>query len=60
MKRAALLAVLALMLAAGHASAAYQVGDSISDFTLYDADGNAVSLYDYQGKVVFINFWGSG
>lgn len=60
MKRTALWAVLALMLTAGYASAAYQVGDTIGDFTLYDADGNAVSLYDYYGKVVFINFWGSG
>ena len=57
MKKTAFLAVLALVLTAGLASATYQVGDSIADFTLYDADGNTVSLYDYSGKVIFINFW---
>lgn len=60
MKRAVFLAVAALIVTAGYASAVYQVGDTITDFTLYDADGHAVSLYDYYGKVVFINFWGSG
>jgi len=27
------------------------------DFTLYDTDGKNVSLSDYKGKVVIINFW---
>ena len=27
------------------------------NFTLYDTDGNNVSLSDYKGKVVIINFW---
>ncbi len=27
------------------------------DFTLEDLDGNAVSLSDFRGRVVFINFW---
>ena len=27
------------------------------DFTLADINGNVVSLSDYQGKVVFIDFW---
>jgi peroxiredoxin len=26
-------------------------------FTLNDVDGNSVSLSDYHGKVVFVNFW---
>lgn len=43
---------------ATHAS--YQVGDTIADFTLNDSTGNPVYLSDYAGKVVFINFWGSG
>ena len=29
------------------------------DFTVYDADGNAVSLSDYIGKPVVVNFWAS-
>jgi peroxiredoxin len=27
------------------------------DFTLMDLDGNEVSLHDYKGKIVVINFW---
>ena len=27
------------------------------NFTLKDADGNAVKLADYRGKVVLVNFW---
>jgi len=27
------------------------------NFSLKDADGNAVSLSDYRGKVVLVNFW---
>ncbi len=27
------------------------------DFTVYDAEGNAVSLSDFSGKPVVINFW---
>jgi thiol-disulfide isomerase/thioredoxin len=27
------------------------------NFSLKDADGNAVSLADYRGKVVLVNFW---
>ncbi|MBN1355462.1 redoxin domain-containing protein [bacterium] len=37
--------------------AAYQVGDTVADWTLYDADGNPHRLYDYMGKIVMINFW---
>ena len=29
------------------------------DFTVYDADGNKVSLSDYIGKPVVLNFWAS-
>jgi peroxiredoxin len=28
-----------------------------NDFTLMDLDGNEVSLHDYKGKIVVINFW---
>ena len=28
-------------------------------FTLQDGDGNPVSLADYKGKVVLLNFWGT-
>ena len=29
------------------------------DFTVYDADGNAVSLSDYFGTPIVVNFWAS-
>lgn len=29
------------------------------DFTVYDADGNAVKLSDYRGKPVVVNLWAS-
>lgn len=29
------------------------------DFTVYDAEGNAVSLSDFVGKPVIVNFWAS-
>ena len=29
------------------------------DFTVYDASGNAVSLSDYFGKPIVVNFWAS-
>lgn len=39
------------------ATAAVNVGESAPDFTLVDLDGNQVSLSDFRGKTVFINFW---
>lgn len=59
MKRVAL-AVCALMLivmAAADAEAAYIVGDTIADFTLNDAYGTPVSLYDSDGLVIWLVFW---
>lgn len=34
-----------------------KVGEPAPDFTLKDLDGNEVSLSDYIGKTVIINFW---
>jgi peroxiredoxin len=45
------------MLAAAPASAAYQVGDHVADFTLNNASGVPVSLYDFQDTVILLNFW---
>ncbi len=39
------------------AAAGVNVGESAPDFTLVDLEGNQVSLSDFRGKTVFINFW---
>lgn len=58
--RKSVLAFCGLMLTIGavaDAEAAYAVGDHIADFSLNDAYGTPVSLYDFQGKVILLNFW---
>jgi peroxiredoxin len=42
---------------AARAEIPYVVGDTIADFTLYDAYGTPVSLYDYQNTVILLDFW---
>jgi len=57
MKRV-LVAISVMMLAlVGAAHAQYVVGDPIADFTLNDASGTPVSLSDFEGMVVLLNFW---
>lgn len=34
-----------------------QLGDTAYDFTLNDLDGNLISLSDYRGRPVILNFW---
>jgi peroxiredoxin len=36
-----------------------KVGDRYADFTMKDVEGNTVSLSDYEGKVVLLEFWSS-
>jgi peroxiredoxin len=45
------------VVAAADIEAAYIVGDTIADFTLYDAYGTPVSLFDYENMVVWLVFW---
>ena len=33
------------------------IGKSVPDFSAIDLDGNPISLQDYRGKVVLLNFW---
>ncbi len=37
----------------------YAEGSLAPDFTLADQNGQAVSLSDYKGKVIYLNFWAS-
>jgi len=39
------------------ANSAHALGELAPDFTLRDMNGQMVSLSDYKGKVVMINFW---
>ena len=41
----------------GNLPPAPEVGHPAPDFTLTDLEGNRVTLSDFRGKVVFINFW---
>lgn len=36
---------------------ALKVGDVAPDFQLYDLAGNAVTLSEYRGSIVLLNFW---
>ena len=38
-------------------SSGVNVGELAPDFTLIDLEGNQVSLSDFRGKTVFVNFW---
>src|SRR5947208_15008227 len=35
------------------------IGQMAPDFTIKDQNGHPIKLSDYQGKVVFMNFWAS-
>lgn len=42
---------------ASNASQGIKVGTPAPDFTLNDLTGKQISLSEYQGKVVYLNFW---
>ena len=53
----ALLVVALLGLLATQGCQAGLLGHAAPDFTLVDLEGNMVSLSDFRGETVFINFW---
>ena len=58
--RTLLLATMIFMLClaiAGPVNAVYSIGDHVNDFTLPNAYGQNVSLYDYQDRIVLMPFW---
>jgi cytochrome oxidase Cu insertion factor (SCO1/SenC/PrrC family) len=61
MKRYSLLAMaLCLSFAVAHtALAGPGIGDPAPGFTLLDVNGNPVSLSEFEGQVVALNFWAS-
>jgi cytochrome oxidase Cu insertion factor (SCO1/SenC/PrrC family) len=56
----ALCALILTVVAAADIEAAYIVGDTIADFTLNDAYGTPVSLYGFDGMVIWLVFWSDG
>ncbi len=57
MKTRALAALFAIVATVSGASAFYEVGDEVQDFTLLTPTGEAVSLSDFAGDVILINFF---
>ena len=49
--------LLFLLLRANVGTAQYAGGETVTDFTLNDVDGNPVSLYQFKGKVIVLNFF---
>jgi cytochrome oxidase Cu insertion factor (SCO1/SenC/PrrC family) len=51
------LSTLVLIFSTNFAHASYAVGDTVTNFTLNDVHGNPISLYNYQGEVILLNFF---
>jgi len=49
--------VLFVLVSADNACAVKQNSSEAPDFALTDLNGMAISLSDYEGKVLFLNFW---
>jgi len=49
--------LISMLMLCSTAFGVYGVGDTANDFTLNDAYGNPVSLYDYAGMTVAVVFW---
>jgi len=57
MRNLAVITVIAVMIWPAVATAVYEIGDTVEDFTLVDLDGQEVSLYDLSGQVILLNFF---
>lgn len=54
----AVVAACSITLATSPSAAIPQLGEQAPDFTLEQSDGGSVSLSDFDGKIIFINFFG--
>jgi cytochrome oxidase Cu insertion factor (SCO1/SenC/PrrC family) len=52
-----LFSALLLIFSFNFAQASYAVGDTVNNFTLNDVNGNPISLSNYQGDLVLLNFF---
>lgn len=53
----ALCVVMLTLVPMADAAVPYVVGDTVADFTLNDAYGAPVSLSDFEGTVIWVEFW---
>jgi peroxiredoxin len=49
--------LLTAAIAAPAGALAYEIGDTVADFTLTDLSGAEVSLYDHFGEIILLNFF---
>ena len=59
MKRFLLAAVVAVAVVSGVRAQNVKVGDKLADFTLTSTNGEQVSLSQFKGQVVLVDFWAS-
>ncbi len=52
-----IITIFTFLLFAGQALAFYEPGDEVEDFTLLTPDGTPLSLSDFEGDVILINFF---
>lgn len=57
MKRVAVLIALLTFVITVSGIASFASDDAAPDFTLTDLSGKSLSLSDFKGKVIFVNFW---
>ena len=59
MKRLFLAAIITIATIAGVNAQNVKVGDKLEDFTLTSVKGDAISLSQFKGQVVLVDFWAS-
>ena len=59
MKRFFLAAIVAVAMVSGVRAQNVKVGDKLADFTLTSVNGEPVSLSQFKGQVVLVDFWAS-
>ena len=59
MKRFFLAAIITIATIAGVNAQNVKVGDKLEDFTLTSVKGDAISLSQFKGQVVLVDFWAS-
>ena len=59
MKRFLIAAIVAVAMVSGVRAQNVKVGDKLADFTLTSVNGEPISLSQFKGQVVLVDFWAS-